>query len=264
MTLAAIVPIGDPRVNGYGNNLAVCLRSMAEFADMVILVQSHPAASALYPFLTDTISLISNEATWFPNGVYDGRRFNKNVRIGETAAKQDGADVFILLTSNWYIPESSREALRIRCDETMGWDWAYRGNQLAGKLFSASKRLPAIWRDGSGCYPTLSPDGMQTPVGFVSVESGDYSGYDDEMIVDVPLEITLINMAGKMNFFRCYHDDMPKRNPVFDWDYWHPYYTAKMRYWKPTDIQLDEYGQAIADASKPEYLSHLFLKEMAA
>ena len=29
------------------------------------------------------------------------------------------------------------------------------------------------------------------------------------------------------------------------------------------DAELDEYGQAIADASKPEYLSHLYLEEMA-
>lgn len=263
MTLAAIVPIGDPRVNGYGNNLSVCLQSMAEFADMVILVQSHPAASALYPFLSDTISLISNESTWFSNGVYDGRQFNRNVRIGETAAKQEGADVFIVLSSNWYIPEASRFDLRIRCEMTKTWDWVYRGNQLAGQLFSASKRLPMVWRDGSGCVYTFSPDGLQTPDGFVAVERGDYSEYDNEMIVDAPLEITLADLEGKMNFFRCYHDDLPKRNPVFDWNYWKPYYRQKMSDWKTSVRPLDQYGEAIAEASRPEYLSHMYLAEIA-
>ena len=228
MTLAAIVPIGDPRVNGYGNNLDACLRSMSEFADMVILVQSHPARSILQPYINGNIELVSDVSTWFPHGVYDPLRFNRNVRMGEDVARSAGADLFIVLSSNWYIPATNREALRIWCDEVETWAWVYRGNQLAGQLFSASKRLPMIWRRGSGCYYTFSPDGLQTPEGFVTVERGDFHEYDNEMIIDVPLEITLDDMAGKMNFFRCYHDDLPKRNPVFDWEYWHRYFLGKM------------------------------------
>ena len=104
---------------------------------------------------------------------------------------------------------------------------------------------------------------MQTPEGFVSVESGDYSKYNGEMVVDVPFEITLADLEGKLNFFRCYHDDLPKRNPVFDWNYWHPYFTAKMSKWKMADMPLDKYGLMVAEASQPEYLSHQFLCEMA-
>ena len=260
MTIAAIVPIGDQRVNGYGNNLDACLRSMSEFADMVFLVQSHPARAILQPYVNGNIELISNPSTWFPLGIYDPVRFNRNVRIGEEAAA--GADVFIVLSSNWYIPKASREALRRRCNAVQTWDYAYRGNQLAGQLFSASKRLPMIWRLGSGCYYTFSPDGLQTPEGFTTVESGDYSEYDGEMIVDVPLEITLEDYEGKMNFFRCYANDLPKRSPVFDWDYWHRYSLGKMQGWSNYPGVLDEYGQAIADASKPEYLSLLFLREL--
>ena len=83
MILAAIVPIGNPRINGYGNNLSACLQSMADLADMVILVQSHNARSALYPFVNGKTKLVSNEKTWFRNGIYDRHQFNRNVRIGE-------------------------------------------------------------------------------------------------------------------------------------------------------------------------------------
>lgn len=264
--IAAIVPIGDPRVNGYGHVLDTCLSSISEFADLVVIVQNQQAVSALYKYIDrisrKNIETISDPLTWFTGGRYDGEMFNKNIEIGEEYAANQGADVFITLSSNWYIPRTSMVRLRMRCETVETWDYIYRGNQVGGRIFSASKRLPMVWRDTSGCRYSYSPDGLNTPGGFIPVERGDYSKYDGEMVIDVPFELTLSELEGRLNFFRCYHDNLPKRNPVFDWGYWEPYYLDKMQDWKIFyRITAEQYADEIRDGTRADYVgAHLMGK----
>ena len=81
-------------------------------------------------------------------------------------------------------------------------------------------------------------------------------------VVDVGLELTLPELADRMNWFRCYADLMPKRRPTFDWDYWRKYYVAKFGT-KPVGGEvLDSIGQVIADGHRPEFVSATVLKEL--
>lgn len=262
--IAGIVPVCDPKLYGYGNVLAECLKSFDDFADMVVLVQSHDALDNLRPYLEPlqkTIA-ISDESTWYKGGIYDPKQTDQNVEIGIEYAKQRGADVIIILSSNWYIPERSRDGLYNVCRGVDDWDYIYRGDQLAGTLLSASKRIPAIIKIGSDFHFGFSTDYLENFNTRIPVRAGDYSSHNDSMIVDAPFEITLDDLAAKMNFIRCYNDVIPKRNPIFDWDFWEPYYLLKFRDKRHTNMKLDEYGKRIAANSKPEYLSHYFLREL--
>lgn len=261
--IAGIVLIGDPKLYGYGNVLAECLQSFDDFCDLVILVQSHKAFDYLQSYvrpLTNT-QVISNKSTWFKDG-YDGKQLDRNIDIGMNFAQEQGAKIAIVLSSNWYIPERSRTALRDTCETCDGWDYLYRGDQLAGQLFSASKRLPMIIQIGSEYHYKFSSDGLENEYKKIPTRRGDFSSHNDSMIIDVPFEITLDDLEGKLNFVRCYHDELVKRDPVFSWDFWNSYYIAKFKDKRHTNMQLDEYGARIAANTKPEYLSHLFLREI--
>ena len=83
------------------------------------------------------------------------------------------------------------------------------------------------------------------------------------MAVDVPFEITLEDLENRLNFVRCYSDVLPKRDPVFDWNYWRLYYLDKLNQKNPSSSPLDGYGRRIANNTKPDYLSHYFLKVLA-
>src|SRR5512139_1352774 len=100
MTIAAIIPIGDPRLHGYGNVLAECLQSIDDFADLTILVQSHPAKDALYPYIRTlrNVMVISDFSTWFVGGIYDGRQIDRNLDAGLDLAQGYGAQSVIYLS----------------------------------------------------------------------------------------------------------------------------------------------------------------------
>ena len=144
MTIAAIIPIGDPRLNGYGNNLFTCLQSVVDFVDFTIIVQSHPAADALEPYLKpfENIYLISEESTWFKDGIYDGEQVDYSQHEALVWAKMLGATHVVYLSSNWYIPKSSQIPLRQYIEGLKEFGYLHRGDQLGGMLFGASKQLP--------------------------------------------------------------------------------------------------------------------------
>lgn len=263
--IAVIVPIGDPRLYGYGNVLSACLQSIDDFADLTILVQSQPAISALQPYALNlrNVKVISNSQTWFKDDIYDGKLIDRNLFYGAETARLAGADIIIYFSSNWYIPEGSQAGLRKYCNEITDFGYLYRGDQLANRLFSASKRLPMIVRAEADIHYLFSADKLINSNWKHDVKRGDYSKYDDIMIVDVPFEITRQDLTDKQNFTRCYTDVLPKRDPTFKWDYWHNYYSIRFAVKRPCHYPLDKYGQIIAANSKPEYLSHLFLKELS-
>ena len=260
MSIAAIVPIGDPRVSGYGNNLAVCLRSMVEFADVVILAQSRPAWDVIGQYTGDAknVILISRPDNWFTNG-YNGHTIDSNLSEAVGVAKELGITSALYMSSNWYIPTGSRDGLREQCESVKGWDYLYRGDQLGNRLFSASKRLPMIIEIASEYRYEFYGDKLAGS--DIMVKRGDYSDNDYRMVIDVPFEITYEDMATKMNYKRCYADNLPKRNPVFSWDYWHKYFTDQLSRKYLSDLELDIFGKTIAYNTKPDYLSALFLQE---
>ena len=97
---------------------------------------------------------------------------------------------------------------------------------------------------------------------LIEAQYGDFRRFTPYAVVDVGLELTLPELADRMNWFRCYADLMPKRRPTFDWDYWRKYYVAKFGT-KPVGGEvLDSIGQVIADGHRPEFVSATVLKEL--
>ena len=264
MKISILVPLGDLSKYGYANVFAECLQSMVEFADNVILYQSYHDAT-VHGFIDKykSVRVITGKANpadylnW--QEIDDGLYKAKIMAVGYYEA-----DVVIYMGSDWYIPRSSFQSLYDVCEIMGDWAWLYKGNQLASRTFSASKRLPAIVRTNEAniCSYTPSRDRLVTPDGAYYSERGDFQAFNKQMIVDVPFEYTLEDLEGKMNAKRCYADLLPKRKPVFDWDFWKRYYVKRMQDWQSIGIWPDPYGYAISDKSQPDYLSHYFLKEL--
>jgi len=265
MKLAAIVPIGSLAEKGYQHVFEPCIRSIAEFADAVYLVQSINDNRNLWQLEgLYNVNVISNPSTWF-DGDYDGKQINRNLDLGCQAAKNNGADIAILMTSNCYIPVDSAYLLRWAINHIRSpFNFYYRGNFVAGKLFKPSKRLPYILN--LSYFPetrfSFDPDGLFCDGEFISPSYGDFSQMEFETVIDVPLEMTLDELTDKLNFVRCYSDALPKRNAVFDWNYWKPYMIGKIAACTPSDKPLDKYGLEIARIIRDDFISHEILREL--
>jgi len=94
---------------------------------------------------------------------------------------------------------------------------------------------------------------------IVWMERGDFRP-DAPPVVDVQLEMTVEDLADKMNFIRCYSDLVPKRKPVFEWDYWFPYYVKKFEAKRRAGAGGGATFSAIARKSRPEFVSHRVLE----
>jgi hypothetical protein len=105
-------------------------------------------------------------------------------------------------------------------------------------------------------------DSIRHNVDVIPWEYGQWQTHTDEAMVDVPLEMSVEDLADKLNDFRCYHDLMPKRNPVFDWSYWRGYYSHKFGQKSVSGEELSPMGKRIAAISQPHFVSHTVLQEI--
>jgi len=269
--LAIIVPVPDLTRFGYGRIAAECIGSMARIADRVYLVSSsrNDEAACQVDCKYKNVFLSSNASTRFsrtPDGDewFDPYKVMENCNLGMREAKRDGYDVAACLMCNQYIPEASEFYQRCyrMLEYNTAWDWVFRMDQLGDQLFHSSVRVPFIVNLGKA-QPQLrwSTDSLYT-TGTVKMQRGDYAHQDHISIVDAQLEVTREELAAKQNYIRCYHDILPKRNPVFEWDYWFPYYVNKFRQKSPAGTVTDPAGVAIAKKSKPGFVSWQVLEAL--
>jgi hypothetical protein len=268
MKLAAICPIGNLNRMGYQNVAEPCINSMAEFADRVYLVQSMRDDDDAFLWALDrwnNIEVVAGWHTYMARNVDGTQRFNsmrilENCNVGLKEAREEGCDAAVVLFSNNYIPEPSMEPLK-RALKTMlsrgdPWAWHYRMDQLAGQLFHASVMMPFLVNLHSRPLMRIAFDAITDEQGVWKMKRGNFSECDGRAIVDVQLEMTVEDLAEKMNFIRCYADLVPKRSPVFSWDgYWRKYYIEKFKRKAKSDAPLSPTGQRIAELCEPDFVS---------
>jgi len=149
--------------------------------------------------------------------------------------------------------------LREKCENLEGnWGWYNLADQLGDQLSDAGARGPFIIRRGT--YRN-GIDSIEGDMERIMNERGDFGAGD---VVDVQLEMPIVDLEAKMNYIRCYHDLLPKRNPVFDWPYWKKYYIWKMGNKPGWGQPLEHYGRLIADATRDDYVSAEVLRGIQA
>jgi len=266
--LAIIVPVPDLTKFGYGRIAAECIGSMARIADIVYLVSSTRNDDGAYKIASehDNVRLISDEATYFsrtPEGAewFDPYKVMENATIGMTRAEFGRYDVAACLMCNQYIPEASEfyQHCYYAIDHNMPALWVYRMDQLGTHLLHASVKEPFIVNLNNPCGARWSTDALYCDGMISRMDRGGYAEFDAISVVDVQLEVTREELAEKQNYIRCYHDILPKRKPVFEWDYWFPYYVDKFRQKSPAGTVTDPVGLAIAAKSEPGFVSQQVL-----
>lgn len=270
MKLAGLCPIGSLADYGYQHVYWECIASQAQLCDEVFLFQSLDDPRNLPELLAafQNVRLISNEFTLAPGGVYSVDHSKQRAQYDQKYIRDAGFDVVLLLSSNWYISETRLEGVRRWCDSFYAFGepvgWIYRSDQLSDRLFHSSKRLPYLLRADS--YPTswLSyvPDGAFEWGELKNVESGNFSDYDQWSLIDVPMEMTLNELKAKIDFVRGYHDILPKRPEVFEWEYWQRYYFSKFKQKKMSAEKLSPTGKAIADKHRSDFVSEELLRSL--
>lgn len=259
MKTAIITPFLSAALMGYQNTFRACIESQAEFADYVYLIQSADDRRGL-EMLPDNVRVVSWTPTWFRNGAHSYDRMTRNIALGCALAILDGCDAAIMLACNTYVPQYAVVGLRGRVAKMLEgggpFDYIYRANLIAGHLAYPSKRLPNMMN--LEYFPVVHrrdmPDALFCDGNSYGDEYGEYLDKEDEAAVDAPLEITLEEYEAKMNFVKCHSVAMPKRNPVFVWDFWRDYMARKVSLMIESAHPLDEYGQRIASATRPEYV----------
>lgn len=271
MKLAVIIPVGYVDRHGYQRHLYECVGSFAAWADHVYLAESLREAPGLAELAAyrANISIVESDAARFEqdadgNEVYDYARVVDLLNVALEVATADGYDVVVQAACNWYITTRTMLALRAELAAmTEPWAWLYWRYQLAGQLFHCCDRAPWIINLHHGWRFKLqdrliAPDGELAP----EYEHGDWPERDAHAVIDPPLELTLAELTDKCNRIKCYQGLVPKRNPVFDWGYWGPYYVRRFAAKKRDDRPPAEIGRIIAQRSEAEFVSQIVLREI--
>jgi len=243
---------------------------MAKFADVVYLVQSTRNKNGVdeltqaYP----NIVHIADERTWFSSREDEGEITNKwfhnrNLGIGMQAAAGDGADCIVGMHNNWYIPRRNFAALRARCEaairEGKPQEWLYRGTQLGSVLFHVSHHVKFIVNPK---HPECMEPGKVADKSHKWYPPFDqFLELDKTMVVDVPLEMTLADLAAVWNWSQCYGGRVGGAT-VFNWDVFRPIYKKDVSHKTISIDPLDDIGAEIARNSRPDFVSHIILKDL--
>ncbi len=255
MKLAICCAAGNLHRFGYQNVMGPCVKSWA-FADRIYATASDNKA------LVPGAEMISDERTWFEDGRFDIHHIVRNLNLAIDKARQDGMNVALVLDVNCYVPNG--KALRKYCQTMLDDDWqygfTYRADQLGPAMFHTSGKRPRIMNLAYGWQ--IGCDKIVLDGNEISYDVSDYSDMDDVAFIDCGLEMTVADMAAKMNYIRCYQELVPKRSKEFHWDYWFPYYVAKFRAKKRNGQARGEIAEAIAAAGNESFASWKILEAL--
>lgn len=261
-TLVAIVPLGYLDRHGYQYHTETCLGSFAEAVDHVFAICTVPGQTVP---LMDNLTILDVPESHFSFVAgelhYDLRRVIMAWQGGLDCAWDEGFDTALLLSVTNYIPVGARAALRHKAETMLlegdPFDWTYRRLQLGGTLYQSSVRDPYLINLHEGAQMSLQADCIWDSIeGTVGRVYGHYPAFDQEAIVDVPLELTEADLAAKMTFLRNLHEYSSKRPVTYSWEWWQRYYAAKFSGLVATEDPLDEYGRNIAAQTRPDFVSH--------
>jgi len=270
MKIVVVCAIGWLDSHGYQYVAPTCIGSMAEFADVVYLVQSTRNRNGIDELMRayPNIVHIADERTWFSNRDDENEItrpyfHNRNLEIGMQTAAGDGADCIVGMHNNWYIPRRNMAALRTRCAtvvrENLPIEWLYRGTQLADVLFHVSHHVKFIV---NAKHPEFFAPGRVADKAHKLYPPADqFLELDRAMVVDVPLEMPMPDLDAVWNFSKCYNGRVGG-STVFHWEAFRPIYRKDVSHKVISHDPLDSIGEVIARNSRPDFVSHLVLRDL--
>jgi len=270
MKIAVVCALGWLDRNGYQHVYRECIGSMAEFAEVVYLVQSTRNRTGIAELmqLYPNIIHIADKRTWFSD--YDDEHeityplfHNRNLGIGMQAASMDGAECILGMQSNWYIPHANMTALRARCEavirDSKDCAWLYRSTQYAGTLFHVSHHVKFIVNPK---HPEcMVPGKVADKAHKLFPPANQYAELEKTNVVDVPLEMTLEDLENIWNWYKCY-DGRVGGSMVFKWETFRKIYQRSSRILSVCPVNPNGAGALIARNSRPDFVSHIILRDM--
>lgn len=270
MKIAVVCAIGWLDSHGYQYVCRECIGSMAEFADVVYLVQSTRDRNGVDELMRSypNILHIADERTWFSS--YEDEHevtnlwfHNNNLTIGMQTAAADGADCILGMHNNWYIPRRNMTNLRMRCEMVVREDrpieWLYRGTQLGNILFHTSHQVKFIV---NAKHPEcLIPGKVADKAHKLYPPPDQFPILDMTMVVDAPLEMPMADLEAVWNFSKCYSGRVTG-STTFDWKAFRPVYRKDVGRKVRSDAPLDSVGDMIARKSRSDFVSHIVLQDL--
>lgn len=273
MRIGILCPVGPLDRYGYQYNYLVVIESLARFAMRVYLYSTTRNRANVDKILTrfPNVEYISDETTWFDldkngNEVFSMGKCERNNDLILRCCQDDGMDCAIHVHINQYIQQRAISSLEQVCRQMLesgrAFEWLYKKYQLGGRLFHADTRVPWILNLQIDNPFLIRADSIHHRDGDEQyrIEHGDFRSKDHLAIVDCPLDMTLQDLAAKMNFLRCYQELNPQATPRFDWNRYLPYYVRKLNAKKISDEPLDAAGRAIARNSRDDFASWAVLR----
>jgi hypothetical protein len=273
MNIAVVCLVGPLDRFGYQHLAPDVLDNLCAFATRVYLVSSTRNRAGFDPALARHPNLtgLSDERTWFELEPDGRERFSiaaleRNAEIAHAACRRDGMDCAIHIHINQFVPARARERLRDRCrrmvERGQPFEWLYKRYQLADRLFHADTRLPWILNLRAEDVFRVRADALEHRRRPEShrIQHGRFRARNAEAIVDCPLEMTMQDLADKMNYIACYADLRPGANPRFDPAEYIAYYTRKFALKRMSDEAPDpETGAAVAARAGEDFVSRQIL-----
>lgn len=277
MRIAVLCSTGPLDRYGYQHIYSPVIENLSAFATRVYLystTRSRENVDGLLARLSN-VEYVSNEATWFDADdsgvkVFKLTKIYDNLNLALEHARRDGMDCSFTISINQYIPENTWDGLRKLCQDMLTterpFEWFYRRSQLGNRLFHTDTRQPHLFNlqiDNPyrhACYDAIEHRHTHQRHKISRVDSlSNLRAKDHIATVDCPLEMTLQDMADKMDFIRCYSDVNPEAEPNFDWNTYFPYYAKKFSSKIISQDPLDATGKTIARNSRGDFVSWVIL-----
>lgn len=281
MKIGIILPVGDLTTFGYFHHARTIVANHLAFADQVIVMSSSRNTNEKTFESNSHLRVLSNEKTWFPlhheHELFGFAALNNNINAGRDVLRQAGADIAIEIHINQYIPKASVPQIRHACERMLSrkkpYTWLYKKYQLLNWIFHADTRLPWIYNLTVENPYDFDADSLKHRMTseLVRITTDNFSRHDNEAIVDVIGENTLLEAQKKHEFmitelrklngtFNPYNS----ANLQFDQDVYMSYHQQKINQKSRSREMLDPTGQRVYENSQSEFLSHTWQNQYRA
>jgi len=259
---------------GYQYNFLPVLDSLSAFADTVYLCSTtaiHTHVDALrerYPNLRyiwdERFSFDTDDAG---SEVFSITKIEDAENNGLEIMRRDGMDCALHIHINQYVQESARGHLKAMCqkmlDKGLPFEWLYKKHQVGDKLFHAETRLPWIVNLRVDANYVFRADALHHRDGseIHRIDHADFRFMDHLAVVDCAMELTMRDQAEKTNFIRGYEELTGVAwDGNFDQETYLQYYATKFSAKVLSGERLDATGEAIAAASRDDFLAREILR----
>lgn len=275
MKIAIYCPLGPLDQFGYKYNYKVTVESFCFLADRVYLVSTSRSAYGFESLraISNKISLISDERTWFQKGdqgqeIFDAwKPCGPNANIGVAQARAEGADCIITMHINQYVPVHAVDKIKKDCADMLEnacpYAWLYRRYQLADRLFHADARLPWILNLQLSPSFEFGIDSIkdENTGEYLPMESGDFRSMNRSAIVDAGMELEIDDLVNVRKFTRNYIELRPHMTETYNWEEYHSYYVGKFKTKSLSNDPLDEFGKRLFQNTREGFVSRVILRE---